>query len=316
MRSLSTMATFGSIVEKQNNLYGLIARAFDNVKKLGNDKINHHNLDTRLKSIDSYWDRFQEHHEKLVGSLTEEIHKHQYFTTDLYSLCEEAYFESRSNIMVLRDTLMTQSNDHGGSNSSSSLGRALPTISLPKFSGEYHEWPSFHDLFKSMVSLNKEIPPVAKLHYLKSQVTGEAARYIANIPVTSENFSRAWDALTARYENKRVLITTYLDRLFSIKPITQKSSSEIKAMLSTVKEVLGALQSLGAPRRNGISSWSTSSLDVSMQRLSRSGNSSKEPHKSSQRLISWKYSWINGFAPSSPCNPALSSPPEHRRNQI
>jgi len=127
--------------------------------------------------------------------------------------------------------------------------RTLPKISLPKFSGEYHEWPSFRDLFKSMVVVNSDISAVEKLHYLKSQVTGEAARYIANIPVTSENFSRAWDALTARYENKRVILTTYLDRLFSIKPIAQKSSAELKSMLATVKEVIGALQSLGTPEQ-------------------------------------------------------------------
>lgn len=96
---------------------------------------------------------------------------------------------------------------------------------------------------------NKDISAVEKLHYLKSQVAGDAARYIANIPVTSENFSRAWDALTARYENKRVILTTYLDRLFSTKPIAQKSSADLKSMFATVKEVIGALQSLGTPEQ-------------------------------------------------------------------
>lgn len=82
-----------------------------------------------------------------------------------------------------------------------------------------------------MVSFNKDISAIEKLHYLKSQVTGEAARYIANIPVTAEGLTRAWEALTDRYENRRVIVTTHLDRLFHIKPITQKSSSELKSAL-------------------------------------------------------------------------------------
>lgn len=239
------MSTFAAIVEKQNNLFGLVSRAFENANKLEKAKLNHHNLDARLKSLDSNWNRFQENRDKLLNVLSDETRKFPYFDLDLYTKCEEAYFDSRSSILVLRDSVTDQPNESSGSTANSSMCRALPKIDLPKFSGEYHEWPSFRDLFKSMVSFNKDIPAVAKLHYLKSQVTDEAARYIANIPVTGDNFARAWEALTNRYENKRVI--TYLDRLFNVKPITQRSSSQLKSLLSTVKEVIGALESLGLP---------------------------------------------------------------------
>ncbi|GAB1867750.1 Gag-pol polyprotein [Camponotus japonicus] len=126
------MATFGSVVEKQNNLYGLIARSFDNVKKLGSDKINRHYLDTRIKSLDSNWERFNENHEKLVGALTEEISKHVYFTDDLYSTCEETYCQSRANIMILRDTLTTKSDDSSGSKPTSNIRRKSACQSFPE----------------------------------------------------------------------------------------------------------------------------------------------------------------------------------------
>lgn len=63
---------------------------------------------------------------------------------------------------------------------------------------------------------------VEKLHYLKAQVTGEASRYLVNVSVTAENFSRAWEALTSRYENRRILVTTcdYLERIFELKALT------------------------------------------------------------------------------------------------
>ncbi|XP_011859713.1 PREDICTED: uncharacterized protein LOC105557154 [Vollenhovia emeryi] len=242
--------TFGAVIEKQNNLFGLISRALANAKKKGEEKLNSHNLDARIKSLDSYWERFQDNHDTLVGARTEETRKLPYFADDLYATCEEAYFSSRAGIFMLREFLSTQLSQSGSAKAQSSMGRALPKISLPKFSGEYQEWPPFRDLFKSMVIFNTEIAAVEKLHYLKSQVTGEAARHIANIPVTSESFERAWSALTDRYENKRVIATTNLDRLFNLKPITQKSSTELKLLLSTTREVLGALESLGLPTKS------------------------------------------------------------------
>ncbi|EZA59660.1 hypothetical protein X777_16731 [Ooceraea biroi] len=98
-----------------------------------------------------------------------------------------------------------------------------------------------------MVVSNPDLTPVEQLHYLKTQVTGEASRLIVNIQMTSENFSRAWKALTSRYENKRALVTANLDRLFELKSMIQASSSDLKLLLSTVKECTGSLKSLDVP---------------------------------------------------------------------
>lgn len=128
-----------------------------------------------------------------------------------------------------------------------STSRALPKISLPKFSGDYNSWLSFRDFFTSMIIANPDIWSVEKLHYLKNHVSGETARRIANFAITSENFSQAWNVLVARYENKRVLVNAYFDQLFRLKSLTRKSAEDLKDLLATVKEVLGSLQFLGAP---------------------------------------------------------------------
>ncbi|EZA52883.1 hypothetical protein X777_07701 [Ooceraea biroi] len=98
-----------------------------------------------------------------------------------------------------------------------------------------------------MVGSNSDINAVEKLHYLRSQVSGDASRLIANIAITKENFARAWTALTSRYENKRLLVNSYLNRLFELKPLTQATCTDLKNLLATVKESLGALESLGVP---------------------------------------------------------------------
>lgn len=52
------MSTFGAIIEKQNHLFGLIARAFDNTKKLGAEKFNKFSLDARLQTLETNWEKF------------------------------------------------------------------------------------------------------------------------------------------------------------------------------------------------------------------------------------------------------------------
>ncbi|RLU14836.1 hypothetical protein DMN91_012723 [Ooceraea biroi] len=244
------MATVGSTINKQNDLFGRIARVFINTKKLGTDKLNRFNLDARIKTLNADWERFQSNHDKLIGSLMDEIRKLEYFTDDLYAKCEEAYFNSVSSIMQLREAMLEQDQtaaDSANATPRTGPSRSLPKIQLPKFTGNYHEWPTFRDLFSSMVVSNPDISRVEKLHYLKSQVSGEAARFLANLTITADNFSRAWDSLTSRYENKRLLVSANLDRLFELKLLTQAFGSDLKHLLATVKESLGALQALGVP---------------------------------------------------------------------
>jgi len=253
LNSTVSMATFEAVVEKQHELFGRIARALENTKKLGIENLNRYTLDSRILAVDNYWNKFQVNHDKLALSATAEQRKLSYFEDDVYGTCEEAYFDSKSNIQLLRDEIVKDASaDPNVSNISSSRSapRTLPKITLPKFSGDYHDWTPFRDLFTSLIVSNNDISAVEKLHYLKGQVTGEAARFLANIAVTADNFPRAWDALTSRYNNKRVLVATHLDRLYELKPLTQKSAPDLKLLLAKVKEAIGALETLGAPVRS------------------------------------------------------------------
>jgi len=73
----------------------------------------------------------------------------------------------------------------------SSRSKPLPKINLPRFGGNDNEWVSFRDLFTSLI-INENITAVEILQYLKMSLFGDAAKLIANIPVTDENFDRAW----------------------------------------------------------------------------------------------------------------------------
>ncbi|XP_011268073.1 uncharacterized protein LOC105258504 [Camponotus floridanus] len=240
------MTKIEATIRMQHELHHRISRVVENLKKLGKEKITLVTINTRLESLESNWKSFQTTHSALIAAAVEAEKTLDYFVTDYYDLTETAYFENKDTLLTLRqDSASPEAASDDSLNVSASrhsTARALPKITLPKFSGDYHSWPSF--LFTSMIVSNADLLFVEKLHYLKNHVTGEAARRISNLAVTEDNFGPAWDALVARYENKRVLMSAYLDRLFGLQPLTRKSGDELKDLLATVKKALGSLHAL------------------------------------------------------------------------
>ena len=241
------------ILESQMRLHGLIARAIDNLNKLGRENITKGAVQSRLKLLDDNWEKFVKGDSDLyAGSLQESDKTHPYFTSDVYSLCEEAFLSAKTDFLDKLE-LLSQVNsarsraELSDSIASTSGGRysALPKITLPKFSGKYSEWRPFCDLFKSMVGDNNELRPVEKLQYLKTSLVGDAANHLANIPTTDDNFQPAWNKLIAKYDNKRALVNAQLDVLFGLQPLKRKDSRELENLRAAVSGVLEALRALG-----------------------------------------------------------------------
>lgn len=90
----------------------------------------------------------------------------------------------------------------------------LPHMPLPTYTGDYASWPAFRDLFTSLVIDNQALAPINRLHYLKSCISGEPLELISGLPMIGASFYAAWGQLCDRYENKRLIISSYLDRLF------------------------------------------------------------------------------------------------------
>ncbi|XP_071054978.1 uncharacterized protein [Onthophagus taurus] len=239
-------------LDRQIELYGLISRAMTNLKKLGDANVTIGRIKSRLNLLNSNWAKFQQIHETVTGN-RDEFQDHVYFKDDIYAECEEQYVNIQGDMFDLIDKLSAPS-DNLANNSLNNTTRAinshspkLPRIDLPKFSGDYLQWKHFHDLFDSMVKSNSELSLVEKLHYLKMSVTEEPAQLLKNIAICEDNFARAWDILIDRYENKGILIDSHLSVLLSTRSIKHESSSELKRLISEIKENLGALEALDCP---------------------------------------------------------------------
>jgi len=123
----------------------------------------------------------------------------------------------------------------------------LPRIDLPKFDGNPSQWLPFKDLFNSLVTANPTLSAVEKLQYLKTSVIGSAAPLLSNTALTADNFQKAWEALIAFYENKRLLVNAALLSLFSLKRMNNESATEMEQLYTTMIQIYRTLETLGRP---------------------------------------------------------------------
>nr|XP_022908846.1 uncharacterized protein LOC111420154 isoform X2 [Onthophagus taurus] len=240
------------IFERQNDIHGLISRTIDNLKKLAIAKRTRGNFQSRLERLETNWDEFNNAHKQLI-QYRDKYSDTIYFTEDIFSECEEAYFDAKGTLLDLLNPLPLSPTPEvdtkpvSNVSHSSSRSRHLPKIDLPTFDGKYANWAQFQDLFSTMVNDNEDLTDVERLQYLKMSLTGEPAQLLKNISVTGDNFSRSWQILIDRYENRRLLIETQLSILFSARAVKSDSSSELKRLVGEIKEAFGALKVLKCP---------------------------------------------------------------------
>lgn len=139
----------------------------------------------------------------------------------------------------------------------------LPTITIPKFEGDYMKWISFADLFTKTVH-EQQMSDAHKMWYLKTNVIGEAANLINHLAVTAENYSAAWQLLKDRYDNKRVMVATAVQRLLD-QPSGASTLGAIKRLHDTTKECLAALSNMGLQT----ASWDPLLIHILVKRVDK-----------------------------------------------
>jgi len=129
------------------------------------------------------------------------------------------------------------------------LTNATQCIALHKVADFFRRLPilrAFYDLFASLIRGNRDLSNVEKMHYLKTCVTGKAARLVGNLSISGDNFTIAWNLFIARFENKWFMITAQLDRITSFKLLKTKTAQGLRTLLTTISEATAALRSLGS----------------------------------------------------------------------
>lgn len=91
------MAKLESAVRIQMDLHYPISHIYDNLKKIGKDKISLFSTESRLEALEANWKSFQANHVDLIAAQTAELKVHPYFAENYFDLCETAFSTTRIN---------------------------------------------------------------------------------------------------------------------------------------------------------------------------------------------------------------------------
>ena len=125
------------------------------------------------------------------------------------------------------------------------VGR-LPTLDLPRFTGNLREWSGFRSMFASLVDSRTDLTRAEKLAYLRTSLEGEALSLIQHLELDDDNFGTAMELLETRFQNPRLLADAHVSQILGLPKVTERSQLR-PLILTPVKVAYNALRSLGLP---------------------------------------------------------------------
>lgn len=246
------------IIASQEDAYEKLEKAFKNYRKSPKERINIGYLQSRIENAEIEWSSFKAADVRITESVKKEKRKEiAYFANAAYENYEELFYlykgELTEKMRQLSEVKVPkQQSDGRNSNDGSTLGTntsnvseiKLPRISIPCFSGDYTEWSSFHDLFCALIHSNKTLNSVQKLHYLKSNLKGDAEVLLRQFAITDDNYIEAWTVLKKRYDNKKYICNSIFKKFFEQKIVVNESALTVKNLLDTSMECITAMKNL------------------------------------------------------------------------
>ncbi|XP_073948766.1 uncharacterized protein [Choristoneura fumiferana] len=245
------------VIKIQMQTCNQITKDFKNYKKSPKDRITKPYIEIRLQRLEELWKKFCEGHDRLLEEYSAEYDTSIYAEKEVFDVTSEIYMEYKEELltaaqMFIGEVMTKNSKDQLSENAvSKQVCIKLPKIVIPIFSGNYSEWVTFKDLFESLVHNNSTIKDVEKLHYLKGYLTGEAELLLRQIPISNANYSKCWELLKQRYDNKRFICNMILKRFLSQKNAAVESSTFLKELIDTSSDCLSALANIGVD----VSTW-------------------------------------------------------------
>lgn len=238
--SISNFETMGNEVNSINNVEKQCIQRFQAKGKVFESRLN--NIEAMIS--DGKLDIAIGCHEQLKAKWLD-------ITDDLETVCmiadtNDGYIElySRLEEQYLNIMAIMGKNQKRERESVEPVTLKLKPIQIAQFSGDFKEWPTFAELFKSLIIENRSLNDVQRMQYLKTNLSGNASRIINKLQIGGDNFSVAWKLLCNRYENKRVITSMCLDSLINYPPISEENAERMQQLLDTSREYMALLKNL------------------------------------------------------------------------
>lgn len=122
----------------------------------------------------------------------------------------------------------------------------LPKLQIDKFNGDVSSWQEFWSQYETAIHNNSALCKKEKFTYLKTYLTGTAAKSVAGLTLSDSNYDAAIDLLQKRFGRKDLIINAHMTKLLNLTPV--KKSSDVTALRQLYDECevqTRSLESLG-----------------------------------------------------------------------
>lgn len=188
-------------------------------------------------------DEIRETHDQLERVATPTLLKDDYFTKRLRQTAYKVNSDLLLSISMRRQELAAHDSSKDSSTGERRKGK-LPEIKLPTFNGSYADWPTFKEMFQSLVLEDTRLSDVERLHYLQGSLSGKPKELILGFPLVGSSLQTSWDTLIKRYENRRFILATYLDQFQKLAPAQPKHPETLNQLISSAAKIRSSILSL------------------------------------------------------------------------
>lgn len=260
---------YATLIVQQKLLINRIAEVYDLANQAIRDESKHEYFKARWEAAQGYYEEFEALHRRII--FHEDMNENRWDEEEKVRVeVDEKYFSAKSIFSQLIKTeiianasvpLASSSPVVAHQNCPPPINVNLPKLTLPVFEGDLKQWPTFFDLFQTLIHKKVGLSDTEKFQYLLSFVKGEPLKVIKAIPLTDANYQIAYNTLKDRYQNKRLLASTYLNEIFNLPKIS--NGFELRNMFDSFIESVDALSLLGFP----VSEWDFILLNLLLQKL-------------------------------------------------
>lgn len=212
-----------------------------------------------INGISAQWESAVENNTKILSlmenledRLPYEYSVHTYSDMeDRVEICITTLLGLKASIEGSSNSQANNSTSHNNENSSNSLNGMihLPKVEIPKFDGNPLKWNGFKNLFVQMID-SANINDAQKLFYLKSNLSGTAASLVTMFDTNLDTYQEAWERITSKYDNPRMLTNAIADKLYSQPNMKEESSEGLRNLKDITKECFASLKHMSIDVKN------------------------------------------------------------------
>lgn len=120
----------------------------------------------------------------------------------------------------------------------------IPKLELGTFSGDLEGWSIFYETFRTVIHENPELTDGEKIQYLISCLRGKALNVCSGILPSAQNYTVVWNTLLNKYNDKRLLAASYLDKLMNLPAVDSNSPTSLEDFIDKFSSIISALHQL------------------------------------------------------------------------